>query len=62
MDIRKVSYNEKEVINRIVEIHLKTFTGFFLTFLGKGFLRQMYASYCLHDASNLIVGLRDGEI
>lgn len=40
--VREVKSNEKELINEIVTIHLNTFTGFFLTFMGRGFLKQMY--------------------
>ena len=53
--IRKVESNEKKLINEIVTIHLKTFDGFFLTFMGRGFLNQMYISYCKHKDSNLLV-------
>lgn len=53
--IREVKSEEKELINDIVSIHLNTFTGFFLTFMGKGFLNQMYRSYCDHDESGLLV-------
>lgn len=53
--IRKVSADEKQLINQIVSIHLKSFTGFFLTFMGRGFLNQMYRSYCEHDGSGLLV-------
>lgn len=59
--IRKVKSNEKELINEIVTIHLNTFTGFFLTFMGRGFLRQMYQSYCDHDESGLLVAEEDGK-
>lgn len=61
MEIRKVSSNEKDVINKIVDIHLKTFEGFFLTFMGKGFLKQMYTSYCLHNNSELVVAFEADE-
>ena len=44
--IREVKSEEKELISDIVSIHLNTFTGFFLTFMGSGFLNQMYRSYC----------------
>lgn len=54
MQIRKVDQTEKQIIGRIVEIHMDTFPGFFLTFLGKGFLRQMYTSYCEHQPSGLL--------
>lgn len=53
--IREVKSEEKELINNIVSIHLNTFTGFFLTFMGRGFLNQMYRSYCDHDESGLLV-------
>ncbi len=59
--IRKVKSNEKELINEIVTIHLNTFTGFFLTFMGRGFLKQMYQSYCDYDESGLLVAEEDGK-
>ena len=59
--IRKVKSDEKKTINEIVDIHLNTFTGFFLTFMGKGFLKQMYQSYCEHDESGLLVAEDDGK-
>ena len=55
MTIRAVDKKEKKVIKEVVQIHLETFKGFFLTFLGKGFLRQMYKSYCYHGESKLLV-------
>ena len=59
--IRAVKSEEKELINDIVTIHLNTFTGFFLTFMGKGFLNQMYRSYCDHGESGLLVAEYDGK-
>lgn len=59
--IREVKSEEKELINDIVTIHLNTFTGFFLTFMGKGFLNQMYRSYCDHGESGLLVAEYDGK-
>lgn len=53
--IREVLPKEKKIINQVIEIHIKTFTGFFLTFMGKGFLKQMYRSYCKHAKSGLLV-------
>ena len=35
----------KEDLNRVVEIHIAAFPGFFLTFLGPSFLRLMYQSF-----------------
>lgn len=59
--IREVKSDEKKIIDEIVTIHLNTFTGFFLTFMGRGFLRQMYQSYCDHDESGLLVAEEDGK-
>ena len=53
--IRNVEKKEDEIIDNIVTIHMKTFNGFFLTFMGRGFLKQMYRSYCEHENSGLLV-------
>lgn len=53
--IREVERHEKKTIEEAVSIHMRTFTGFFLTFMGKGFLNQMYTSYCEHENSALLV-------
>jgi len=37
---------ERENISRVVEIHLASFPGFFLTFLGARFLSLYYAGIC----------------
>lgn len=60
--IRKVEAAEKGVINEIVNIHLATFKGFFLTFMGKGFLKQMYTAYTKHTQSDLLVAVADGSV
>lgn len=57
--VREVKKEEKKLINKIVSIHLNTFTGFFLSFMGRGFLNQMYRSYCEHNASGLLVAMED---
>ena len=55
--IRGVNSKEKELINDIVDIHIRTFKHFFLTFMNKGFLRQMYRSYCEYQNAELLVAL-----
>ena len=60
MQIRSIS-NEKETINDIVSIHLDTFEGFFLTFMGRGFLKLMYSSYVEHKDSGVLVAFDDGK-
>lgn len=59
--IREVKPEEKYLINDIVTIHLNTFSGFFLSFMGRGFLNQMYRSYCDHAESVLLVAEENGE-
>ena len=53
--VRKLSVEDKAVVARIADIHLATFKGFFLTFMGRGFLRQMYKAYIKHSMSGIFV-------
>ena len=59
--VREVQSKEKKLIDDIVTIHLETFPGFFLTFMGRGFLNQMYRSYCDHRDSGLFVAEENGK-
>ncbi len=59
MQIRDISKSEKDTINDLVTIHLNTFEGFFLTFMGRGFLNLMYRSYAEHKDSGLIAAFDD---
>ena len=58
MRIEKIS-DDRKLIEEITRIHLETFTGFFLTFMGKGFLEVMYRSYCRHPESDIIAAFDD---
>lgn len=62
MTIREVREKEKKVIKQVVSIHLDTFKGFFLTFMGKGFLTQMYRAYTRHDPSKLLIAEEEGRV
>lgn len=62
MNITDIVPDNKKDIEKIAEIHLKTFEGFFLTFLGKGFLKELYTGYVKHDKSGLFVAEEDGKI
>lgn len=53
--------HNKAFVDDIVEIHMKTFTGFFLTFLGKGFLKTLYSGFMAHPRSGVVVALDDGK-
>lgn len=51
---------EKLLVEGILEVQFAAFPGFFLTSLGKGFLRQMYKSYLEHQGSGILVALDNG--
>lgn len=59
MQIREIENTEKDTINDIVSIHLSTFTGFFLTFMGRGFLNVMYRSYTEYSNSGIFVAFEE---
>ncbi len=59
MQIRSVLNTEKEIINDIVSIHMDTFQGFFLTFMGKGFLKLMYRSFVEYDNTGILVAIEE---
>lgn len=61
MDVKIL--DEKRYVKEIVEIHMKTFPGFFLTFLGTGFLNQLYQGFMDHPDSNIIGSITsEGEL
>lgn len=62
MEIVKIENYDEEIVKEIVKIHLDTFTGFFLTFMGRGFLHQMYSSYLSHSESNILVAIDDSHV
>jgi ribosomal protein S18 acetylase RimI-like enzyme len=53
---------DEDIINQIVDIHMETFSGFFLTFLGKGFLKQLYKGFSSHEQSGLLVAEQSGSV
>lgn len=59
--MRIVICDNKKYVHDIVDIHMKTFTGFFLTFLGEGFLKQLYAGFIEHEESNVIIAFNEDE-
>ena len=62
IQIKTLENSDKKTIEQIVKIHLETFEGFFLTFMGKGFLKQMYSSYVAHEKSNILVATDDNAV
>ena len=61
MEIRQIDAKEKPIIKKVVQIHLDTFKGFFLTFMGRGFLTCLYKSYCQYKESGLLVAFENNE-
>ena len=61
MEIRQINAKEKNIIKQVVQIHMDTFKGFFLTFMGKGFLKHLYKSYCQYKESGLLVAFENNE-
>ncbi len=55
--IKVMALKNRNRVSEVVDIHMQSFTGFFLTFLGRGFLTQMYKGYIEHEASGLIVAV-----
>ncbi len=62
MQIRNISSTEKDIINDVVSVHLSTFQGFFLTFMGRGFLNLMYRSYIEYDNSGVLAAFDGNEL
>jgi glycosyltransferase involved in cell wall biosynthesis/ribosomal protein S18 acetylase RimI-like enzyme len=56
MDVRPVSSDE---ISQVVEIHLRSFPGFFLTFLGRDFLELLYKSIYEDSKGIILVAASD---
>jgi ribosomal protein S18 acetylase RimI-like enzyme len=60
MEIQKAT--DFHDIGQVVAIHHSSFPGFFLTFLGKGFLKYLYKGFILHPGSGVIVAKEDSHI
>ncbi|HBA1169719.1 TPA: GNAT family N-acetyltransferase, partial [Enterococcus faecium] len=61
MVIEEIKSSDKELINSIVDIHMRTFTNFFLTFMGKKFLELMYRSYTEYNDSGILVAIQNDK-
>ena len=60
--IEEVNNPDSRTLNTVVDIHMRTFQGFFLTFMGRGFLRQLYSSYCGHPKSGLLIARNEENV
>jgi len=57
----KICAMEEDHVDCIVEMHMKCFPGFFLTSLGKGFLKQYYKSLLQSERSVALIITDDAE-
>ncbi len=48
--------NKKRAVE-VVDVHMQSFAGFFLTFLGKGFLKQLYQGFMEHNRSGILAAV-----
>lgn len=62
MEILENPVLSKKELDDVIKIHMETFPEFFLTFLGKGFLRQIYKGFIAHENSGLIVAKNEKGI
>lgn len=53
--IREVKSDEKKIIEEIVTIHLNTFTGFFLTFMGHAFAAKKHIKKMLPKSDVIFI-------
>lgn len=49
-----------EDVDEVVDLHIQAFPGFFLTSLGKGFLKELYAGF-LTDSTGIFLVARNEE-
>ena len=49
-------------IKEVVDIHIRAFPDFFLTFLGAGFLKEFYKSFLYDEQGIGFVAIEDGRI
>ncbi len=57
MKIEKIT--DTKYASQIADIHVRTFKGFFLTFLGEGFLIEMYKGFMAHEYSGVLGAFED---
>lgn len=58
--VEEVGQYDKKIINAITVLHLDAFPDFFLTKLGKRFVRLLYKCYLKDDESGIIIA-KDGD-
>ena len=54
--------NNYKHISEIVDIHMSEFKGFFLTELGKGFVKTLYNAYLSDEASGILLAFENERV
>ncbi len=62
VSVEEVGKYDKRVINTIAVLHLEAFPDFFLTKLGKKFVKLLYKCYLKDDESGIIIAKDDENI
>ena len=62
MKISIVEKNDKATVKNVAELHVKTFKGFFLAFMGKRFLNLMYSCYTKFDKADILVASEGDKV
>jgi GNAT superfamily N-acetyltransferase len=57
----KIKSAQHEDISSVVEVHISSFKGFFLTLLGKGFLAELYKAFAFRESGILRVMLDEND-
>lgn len=60
--VKIVELKNRDRIPEVVEVHMRSFSGFFLTFLGKGFLKQLYTGFMNYQGSGLLVAIDNNKV
>ncbi|MDR1001836.1 MAG: GNAT family N-acetyltransferase [Oscillospiraceae bacterium] len=66
MEIKIIKHQKARQVRQFAKeaasIHVRTFTGFFLTFLGEGFLTRLYEGFAKHSDSCLILAVEEEKV
>ncbi len=58
----KIRNAVKDDLSTVIKVHALAFPGFFLTYMGYGFLKEMYSGYLTHPSGIFLVAVYDGEL
>lgn len=59
MNMRNADFED---IDEVVDLHIQAFPGFFLTSLGKGFLKELYAGFLTDSTGIFVVARNEGGL